>query len=83
MRAAYRRDPSALQPADREVVAAFLERRAADGRRLTTDGRVLEGYGMAREGRRIAEWLGGVVRMTDHPNAFAHRAQMLVYESLP
>lgn len=58
---------------DEKVLAAFAERRAADGLKLTTDGRVLDGNWLG--GRRIAEWVGDVVRMNDLRSRAAQSVQ--------
>lgn len=42
---------------DRKVIRAFVDRRAAEGHKLSTDGRSLDGDWIG--GRDIAEWVRG------------------------
>ena len=42
---------------DQRVLAAFVEKRPAEGRRLSTDGERVDGHWLG--GARIAEWVDG------------------------
>lgn len=42
---------------DRKVIRAFVDKRAAEGHKLSTDGRSLDGHWLG--GRWIAEWVHG------------------------
>jgi len=52
----------ALKPADKKVIDAFYDKKAADGKLLSTDGKVLDKSEMG--GGKFAEWHNGKIRVT-------------------
>lgn len=48
---------------DHKVIAAFVDRKAFDGDKLSTDGQRLDGHWLG--GARIAEWVDGQIRLND------------------
>lgn len=58
---------------DHKVLAAFVERRALSGHKLSTNGQRVDGYWLG--GSRIAEWRGGKIHFNDLGSRSAQSVQ--------
>lgn len=70
-----------LALADKKVIRAFSEQKKADGKKLTTDGKRLDGQWMG--GRGIAEWKGGKVHFNDLGSKAAQTVERAVRKLTP
>ena len=70
-----------IDRADKEVIKAFTEKKAADGKKLTTDGKRLDGQWMG--GRGIAEWKDGKIHFNDLGSKAAQTVQGAVRKEAP
>jgi hypothetical protein len=70
-----------IDRADKEVIRAFTEKKAKEGKKLTTDGTRLDGTWMG--GRGIAEWKGGKIHFNDLGSKAAEVAQKAVRKEAP
>lgn len=61
---------------DRDVIAAFIARRSATGKKLSTDGQRLDGHWMGGSG--IAKWSGGKIVFGDLGSRAAQTVQKAI-----
>lgn len=67
---------------DQKVIHAFVERRAAEGPKLSTDGRRLDGHWLG--GARIADWSHGGIVFHDKGSRAAESVQKQIrYHAAP
>lgn len=52
-----------MSPADQKVLDAFIDKKSADSKKLSTDGKTLDGNWMG--GKGIAVWEGGKIHLED------------------
>ena len=67
--------------ADKKVIKAFTEKKKAEGKKLTTDGKVLDGQWMG--GNKIAEWKGGKIHFNDLGSKAAQTVQKALRKEAP
>jgi hypothetical protein len=70
-----------IDRADKEVIRAFTEKKAKDGKKLTTDGKRLDGQWMG--GRGIAEWKDGKIHFDDLGSKAAQTVEKAVRKEAP
>lgn len=76
-----RRNSYTSTPAGKKVVMAFLDKRAADSKKLRTDGKRLDGMWMG--GRGIAEWIGDKIVLNDLGSRSAQTIQNIIRREAP
>jgi hypothetical protein len=70
-----------LSPNCLKVIDTFLDQKAMDGKKLTTDGKRLDGNWMGGNG--IAEWEGGKIHFNDLGSKAAETVQNAVKKAAP
>ena len=70
-----------LGKSDKKVIDAFLNKEAAEAKKLSTDGKRLDGNWMG--GRGIAEWSGGKIVFTDLGSKAAETVQRAIKKAAP
>lgn len=70
-----------LTPKDKKVIDAFTDKKSAEGTKLTTDGKRLDGNWMGGNG--IAEWSGGKIKFNDLGSKAAQTVERAVRKVAP
>jgi len=70
-----------LTPKDKKVIDAFTDKKPAEGTKLTTDGKRLDGNWMGGSG--IAEWSGGKIKFNDLGSKAAETVERAVRKVAP
>ena len=71
----------AMSPADKKVVADFINRKSGESKKLTSNGNSLDGNWMGGTG--IARWDGGQITMKDLGSRSAQTVQNLIKKLAP
>jgi hypothetical protein len=71
----------AIGKPDKKVIDAFLDKKEAEGKKLTSTGKRLDGNWMG--GRGIAEWKGGKIHFNDLGSKAAQTIQRAVKKAAP
>ena len=70
-----------LTPSDKKVIVAFTEKKAAKGKKISTNGTKLDGEWMG--GKGIAEWKSGKIHFNDLGSKAAQMVQKAIRKEAP
>ncbi len=73
--------PLRLGKKDKKVIKAFVDQKALDGHKLTTDGERLDGYWMG--GNNLAYWKNGKIELPDSGSRAGQTVQNAVRRAAP